>query len=232
MTVKFTKQELRREFTLDLSGLGAVAPLVRGVLEGIEKQTIEVYHPDDEDAFLEADDGDGSQELHGRATLPVSIPEWLCVACQRIRLADEGDALRRDAPSEVLAWYSSNVAKVLFPHSSLQKPIGPAGLDAEIVLRDGAIGLLPGSPDGFKFVVAHELAHAFDAMKVAVPAAMDWDVFWERALRRGLVNEQACWVKSLHKYFLDDYGSESELAVVEEYWPSHAKRWFEALRKP
>jgi len=28
---------------------------------------------------------------------------------------------------------------------------------------------------------------------------------------------------------LDDYGGAGELAMIERYWPDHAKRWFDAV---
>jgi hypothetical protein len=31
--------------------------------------------------------------------------------------------------------------------------------------------------------------------------------------------------------FADSYGEENELGVIEEYWPSQAKGWFEASRQ-
>jgi hypothetical protein len=235
--MKFTSKTVRRKFEFDLRWLGPLAQAVVHVLDSLEKHTVEVYRPDDEEAFLTRLDDDGRLPLHARADLAVRIPEWICVACQRIRLQDEGDAARAAERPDALAWYYSNAQGLLFPADRLQEPVGPAGLDAEIVLTHKAVeyltaGAAEEDPDKFQFIVAHELVHAFDAMRVIVPAVMDWKTYWEKALGSGSQCDAAREMASFHALFLDDYGGENELAMIEEYWPSQARRWFEAFRGP
>ena len=49
--MEFASQEVTRAFEFDVSGLGPLAAGVLQILDCIEKDTIAVYNPDDEDAF-------------------------------------------------------------------------------------------------------------------------------------------------------------------------------------
>jgi hypothetical protein len=231
--MNFRPQIVKRKFEVDLTRLGWLEPVVAEVLDQMEKQTVRVYRPDDEAAFCMLLEGDGASVLHERATLSVNIPEWLCVACQRIRLGYAEDSPPETVPSGAAGWYDHNARRVLFPSDCLQEPVGPAGLDAEIVLLGETLEHLARCRNGWdqvRFVVAHELVHVFEAMRFFVPAVMNWKVFWDKALHCGTLLDVVFKMLSLHHRFLDDYGSQRELAMLEEYWPSRAGRWFQALR--
>lgn len=242
MTIKFRSKTIRREFQLDLGELGPFAPAVMEVLQTVQKDTIGVYRPDDEEAFRTRFDEGGHQVLHEAANLNVSIPEWLCAACQSIRWESEEDAAWEGRTSTTLAWYSHNTNGTLFAVNSrlgtgtLRKPVGPAGFQGEIVLTFGMQQwLCSGNEkdrDKFRFVVAHELVHVFEGMRVIVPAFIDWDTYWERALRGGLQADAPAEIAQRSSKCLDQYGGLSELAMIEEYWPSETKRWCEAFRGP
>ena len=83
----------------------------------------------------------------------------------------------------------------------------------------------------FKCIIAHELVHVFDMMRFVVPAFMDWRSFWTHVLEEG----SACDILQSRfnciSSFVDCYGEESELAMIEEDWPSQAKIWFDAFRQ-
>jgi len=169
----------------------------------------------------------------------VSIPEWFCVACQRIRWETEEDAGRAGREAGDVAWYASNAAESLFGlrvelgTPSIFKPVGPAGCTGEIVLTFHAQQLLcsddPDDHNKFRFIVAHELVHAFKAMRFIVPAFLDWDTYWATALQLG--SKADCPAEMLHicGKCLDQYGSDAELQMIEEYWPSGARQWFKAF---
>lgn len=81
-----------------------------------------------------------------------------------------------------------------------------------------------------KFVIAHELTHVFDMVRLLVPAFKNWRKFWRNVLEEGLRCEDAARFYALHGTFVDDYGSENELAMVMQYWPSRAEEWFAACK--
>ena len=224
---------LERTFRLDLAPNPQLLLLVPQVIERIENDELGVYRPDDEDAFEIVIDN-GTIRVHERATLNVSIREWLCVACQIIRFdsCEEEDSPRDS--SGTLAWYQNNAMQVLIPPNTEHRPQGPAALTGEIVLTNSIQQWFCSPTDQdvgrFCFVLAHELVHVFEAMRVIVPAVMDWETFWEKALQRGTVCEAACEVGLLHLAALDDYGNENELLMIERYWPSLAQNWHDAFR--
>jgi hypothetical protein len=202
------------------------------VLAGIENDTLKVFSPSDDGALNDDLDESGAVVLEARATVPVSIKEWLPVACQFIRVetAAEERRLGSRRDKRVLAYYLTNACEVLWPEE-IDEPAGPAALIAGIVLTNefhraclrkrGVVEL------GLKHVIAHELVHVFDAMRYVVPAFMDWEAFGDKMLadrtRCGLLisllNEKGV--------FVDDYGKQNELAMIEAYWPSHARQWFD-----
>jgi hypothetical protein len=227
--MKFPTKTVKRKFKLDLELFAPFARAVAHVLEPLEKHTIEVYRPDDETAFHVATDRARHYRLHARTSLAVPIAEWICVACQRIRLEDEGDHTRLTKNPKAVAWYKSNAKTVLFPEDGLQQPVEPAGLDAEIVLPHNAVRYLSEgdreqATDKFLFSVAHELVHAFDAMRIIVPAVMGWEAYWQKALGGGSRSDETRVTAEWHSLFLDDYGSRHELEMIKEYWPTQAQR--------
>jgi hypothetical protein len=68
-----------------------------------------------------------------RATLPISIREWLCVGCQSIN-----DAFRLDPGDSkaCLAYYKHNSFQTIFPQRG-QTPPGPAAFICGIQRRRG-----------------------------------------------------------------------------------------------
>ena len=240
MTTKFRRRAVKRTLEVDLSWLEPFTPAVLEVFECMEKDTIDVFRPDDEDAFAMLRDDAGIVDLRAKANLSVSIPDWFCVACQRIRRENEEDVGREGRHETTVAWYASNAAETLLGllrhlgTTSLTEPVGPAGCTGEVVLTDHAERLLcsgaPSDRDSFRFIVAHELVHVFEAMRVIVPAFMDWDTYWEKALHEGCCTDIPREMLHIGNNVLDDYGSDNELAMIEEYWPSRARQWFEAFR--
>ena len=168
-------------------------------------------------------DKQGNEVVNKRATLPVSVREWLAVGCQVI------DEDRNCGPN--LGYFTHNAFSVIFDENAWSSP-GPAAYLGRIRIspnsypRDNS----DAEHDAHMFVIAHELVHAFDMMRFIVPAVMDWTSFWKIALKDGGLCDavkNSFMTKSL---FLDDYGSENELAMIEDFWPSHAKRWFDAFQ--
>ena len=82
--------------------------------------------------------------------------------------------------------------------------------------------------NGVCWVVAHELVHVIEAIRVIVLAFMDWETYWSVALQNGVAGDSAVEIATHESLFLDEYGSENELAMVKQYWPSHADAWFSA----
>jgi hypothetical protein len=79
----------------------------------------------------------------------------------------------------------------------------------------------------FQFILAHELAHVFDALKYLVPAFKNWRAFWKNVLNEGC-NINAMYERLTDKtIFLDDYGHNNELEGIRDYWPSRADVWFQ-----
>ncbi|NLF68733.1 MAG: hypothetical protein GX575_06715 [Candidatus Anammoximicrobium sp.] len=236
MTTKFRRRAVKRTLEVDLTWLEPLTPAVLEVFECMEKDTIDVFRPDDEDAFAVVRDDAGGWDIRAKANLSVSIPDWFCVACQRIRRENEED---QGLNQRAIAWYKRNAAESLFGLShqgvtSLMQPVGPAGCTGEIVFTDRVEQLLcsgaPSDRDRFRFIVAHELVHVFDAMRVIVPAFMDWDTYWEKALHDGCCTDRPVEILQRCSEGLDQYGSDIELGLIEEYWPSKSRQWFEAFR--
>lgn len=50
--MRFKSRSVTRDFEFSLRPLGPVAPIVGEVLQLMENQTLEVYRPDDEEAFV------------------------------------------------------------------------------------------------------------------------------------------------------------------------------------
>lgn len=207
---------------------------VQAVIDRIENDTINVYRPDDEEALCPVMDDDGATRVDARALTPVSIREWLPVVCQFIRWNGPLDeqSSRSGKRGGVVAWYQSNALSVLWPPGDAA-PAGPGALIAGIVLIpercvDYADADAP--CDRLMCVVAHELVHAFNAMRWVVPAFMDWDSFYSKVLQEGALCDTLAICGGWRSLFVDDYGSDTELAEIQTYWPSQAERWFTAFR--
>jgi hypothetical protein len=108
------------------------------------------------------------------------------------------------------------------------RPGGPAALECEIRLSTHVFGKESVTLDTIKLIIAHELAHAFDLMRLSVPAVMNWNDFWNKPLARGTRCKQALLTIERWSQQLDDYGSQSELDCLRKYWPSYAEQWLQA----
>jgi hypothetical protein len=231
--VKFKSRALLRKFELHLDRLGLCRDLVEGVFDCLASKTIRVHSPHDsgDPESESAEEGPGaSRPRHPRR---VNIADWFACACQRIRLEDESgrDQKRPGRTAATLAWYANNFDQTLLPVDSSLVPIGPCGVEGEIVLTRTSLSLLQrGEIDAFRFVVAHEVTHALDALTWVVPAFQDWDHFRESVdyLLSGPDDIREILHQQWHA--TDDYGSPKELEMVERYWPGHAKQWLEAFR--
>lgn len=188
--------------------------------------------PSDEKAFGPRDRGD----THATVMREVRILDWLSAACQVIRMESVDEAEQLEQREQTVAWYRQNSAETLFPSFAEHRPPGPAAFMGEIVLTQShALPLLLArdqrSHDALRFVLAHELVHAFESLPFIVPAFVDWDTYWEVGLASGCDSDEACFLKSRHAVTLDDYGGAGELRAIKRYWPSSAKVWFDAFRR-
>jgi hypothetical protein len=224
------KRRLTRTFKLEIQA-SKFSPDVRHVLDALENDTLMVFRPDDASAFVPCFADDGALLVNHRATLPVSIREWLPLGCQWIGLADDIPT----GKSGSLAWYETNWVKVICPIHD-RTPLGPSALIGDIYLTDQCLPKddSPDHLDAFHFVVAHELVHVFDPLRFVVPAAMNWRQFSEFALGNpsgsgNLECEDAIMRYQEISRFVDDYGRNNERAMVTDYWPSFADRWFAAM---
>ena len=224
----------RRKFqtTIDMDLYGRFA---QEVVDGIENDTVNVLRPDDENALAEVQDRDGAILLDARATLPVSVREWLPVVCQFIHWEGELDIVfggGGEGRDTTAAYYRSNASEVLWPVGSFDAA-GPGALVAGVVLRrsqcvgDGA-QCTPAECDRLRFVLAHELIHAIHAMKFVVPAFMNWRAFWRKVLGEGARCDLLGSNHEIRSGILDRYGTELELKEILQFWPSQGQRWFDA----
>jgi len=229
--VQIASKTISRTFQLDLDGLGGAAREVLEVFAALESDTLGVYSPYDPDALLDEPDDEGDIRLRSRATQPAKISDWVACACQQIRFAQEWDTStdRKFRTEHTHAWYSNNLARTLIVWDGLSPPVGPCGVTGEIVLTEPIMGLFAARHlDAFRFTVAHELTHVFDALAWVVPAFQDWEAFCTNINPLGRGADQIVIDDVLHSETLDDYGGEKELWMIERYWPGHAKRWFDA----
>lgn len=201
------------------------------VIESIENDELLVYDPKDKDAFCNDFDENGAERLLSRAKTPISIKEWLCVGCQCIRYKYEGTDEKTS--ENAVACYRHNGPKVLWPAYSNWELEGPAAFIGEILIL-GQIRneCFSGSNENaFKFIIAHELVHVFDILKYVVPAFIDWQSFWKCVLGDGMSCDILQTQLNFKGLFVDSYGKSNELAMIEQYWPSQAKVWFDAFRQ-
>jgi len=226
--MKLQNKAVVRNFSLRVDLPPPFDSLASEVVDLIETDEVLVVDPADEGAFILQP----GEFLEEKATFPIRITEWLPVACQTIRLQDEGDGPMTDG---ALAHYASNANKVVFGIGSLTQPPGPAAHSGEIVIcRQVYTGesevRFHESYDAFRFVIAHELVHAFDNLRVLVSACLDWETMWHTALRGGIANEEAAQQYAWRALTLDQYDSKEELESIRLYWPSRVENWFKAFR--
>ena len=205
----------------------AIPPLdqiVWELIDSIENDQLTVFDAHDENALIETATTDSPVDLFGRAKTPIIIKEWLCVSCQVIRW-EIGDELH---DPRNLAMYSHNAPRVMYPKGAMYLPPGPTAFFGDIVIRECFSN--PQDLDKLSFIIAHEMKHAIDMLRMLVPAIQDWPAFWENVLHGGCCVDLALSFQQYQALFLDDYGSPNELAAVAEYWPSKAEKWFKAFR--
>lgn len=225
-------KKLVRTFRIEISdGLLQCKNWTRDVIEGIENDRLLLLNTDM--PFSMDLEPDGSVTIDSRYQEPVSIKEWLPIACQNIRM-QSGPKDDFDRPDAGPALYRSNAGEVLFPCGVNYMPPGPAAFHGEIVFASEFIWKIfddPKGEDKFKFVVAHELVHVLNFLRILVPAFQNWERYWNVFLGEGCacdeINQQ--WLFS--NVFVDSYGEEAELAMISEFWPKNAKRWFDAFRQ-
>ena len=225
--MKIKSKILRRKFSLRIELPPPHDKWAHDVVDSIERDELMVIDPADEGAFRLSE----GEILGERAKIPISISEWLCVGCQVIRLHEESDS---GMEGNVLGHSANNLPAVLWG-SSMAMPAGPAAYFGEIVIRNPSSvkedqSKFFTSPDAFRFLIAHELVHVFDAMRVLVPACMDWEAFWMNASHEGFMREEILEQYTWNAMSLDQYGDAGELNAVQQFWPSHAEKWFLAMR--
>jgi len=202
------------------------------VIHSIENDMLLVFDPEDEDALTQETNAKGEWLVNKRTTMRISIREWLCVGVQLIgEVAGDPEATRKDKEN-VLAYYRHNASTCLYPPDGSTPP-GPVAFSGQIRLwpeafpKDNSAKSL----DSFRFIIAHELVHVFDAMRLLVPAVMNWRKVWTSILGQGTRCDLASSHYEANTGFLDAYATENELRSVAAYWPSRAKKWFNAVRR-
>lgn len=198
---------------------------INEVIDSIEIKNLKVLDPGDKAASHSYYDEQGVEQLDGRCTLEVPLQEWLPVGCQCVRdYHNVLDHFRDDG----IAAYIDNARIVLCPIGPVRTEIiGPSAFVGEIVISPDVKKL---SEDKFKCVIAHELVHVFDMMRLVVPAVIDWPKFKENVLEDGYACETIARRFANFQDFVDNYGQEDERQRLQEFWPSHADKWFDAFR--
>jgi len=224
-------KELTRTFSLQISkDLIKCRKWTQEVIDEIENDRLSVISTNEPLSITPSTDG--SIEIDSYFKRQVSIKEWLPIACQNIR--------RQQGPSDdfdrkkVFACYKSNAAEVLFPVGFNVMPPGPVAFNAAIIFESEFIWSVMESSGGenkFKFALAHELVHVFNFMRFLVPAFQNWKRFWKICLDEGDACEEIEQLWMFKNCFVDSYGNEREFAMVEQYWPKKAKKWFDAFRE-
>ena len=231
-----TPVALRREFKLVVAE-SCYRNLVLDVLNSIENDVIHVFSPEDENAFLQnseaasasvvqeaaASTGAGASQnrvwgtviLDRRANIPVSIREWLPVACQWIGLCPF-----KDEQADSYGFYRSNTSGVILPIDAEVPPLGPVGFNGYIALNSAKCVTLAKErgEDAVRLVIAHELVHAIDMLRILVPAVQDWEAFWTRVLGQGTPSYSVADFFETPSEILDQYGTVDEYLRILAFW--------------
>src|SRR5438309_5357792 len=111
---RHASKSARRTFKLQIGVQMPHRQWVHDVLDAIENDTVLVFDPKDDEAVFPVLDAQEDEIINARAKIPVSIREWLPVACQFIYF--DGQHLKfQDNNQEYFAVYSNNASEVLFP---------------------------------------------------------------------------------------------------------------------
>lgn len=130
--------------------------------------------------------------------------------------------------------YRQNGAEVIYPIGDTHMPAGPSMFSGQIIVSSEYFSEKAESsadPDQLRCVIAHEFVHVLSLLQLLVPGFKNWPLCWEKLLGAGSHCENAQRHYNFQNWILDDYGSEKELLMVANYWPSLAEQWFNALRK-
>ncbi len=229
MKFKTKTRRFKTKFCLPFP-MGICEQYAKEVIESIETDELLVFDPKDEKGLDDIFTDDGALLIHEKAKIPVKVREWLPVGCQCIRYG-----VHEEVEKNALAHYRSNSSQVLWPAYAEHKPEGPAAFVGEIVISPHHLVIpnldKPFFKDMFKCVVAHELVHVFEYLRFVAPAFMNWRSFWHTFLSGGLDCEQLCRHLQDSNTFVDRYGTRIELSCLQDYWPSQAKKWFNAFRR-
>jgi hypothetical protein len=203
------------------------------VINLINNRTLKVFDPCDETLFRDVACCNYDTVIE-KAKDEIKISDYLPLACQCIRWIDicyDKELLPNNYTK--LASYWSNINRSLFPKYPAH-PLGPSAFIGEIVLyeklRDEIRTRNAESENRFKYVIAHELVHVFNEMRIIVPAFRNWDNFWERPLQNGNCCQKARDMKNRLNNYIDSYGTDVELSELKKYWPVSAETWFNSMR--
>jgi len=226
------KKTLVRKFDLQISSnLIYCRKWALEVIGGIENDRLLTL--DENEEFSLRTSEDGSLQIDSCFKYPVSIKEWLPIACQSIR-SQAGPQDDFDNPSGI-ACYKSFAGEVLFPCGGGFIPAGPVAFNGAIIFSTDFVNSVseegPDVEAKFKCVMAHELVHVFDIMKFLVPAFRNWENFWKVCLGDGTACDEIERLLMFNSVFIDDYGTDNESVMIAEYWPTSARKWFDAFRK-
>ena len=227
--------KLERRFGLKICVNGRYKEWIQDVIRGIEKETLLVFDPKRTNSFSDINRCDKIDRfIEEKATLEYSISEYLPLACQCIRFMDEKIDTelkkQKDTKSDISACYCSNIEKtILFPRNN--GLISPSAFIGEILLCFDITQLSCyryESEKPFKYLIAHELVHAFNHMRFIVPAFFNWDSFWQKSLNSSIDCSKARTALKKVNGNIDKYGTDIELKELQKYWPNNAEEWVNA----
>jgi hypothetical protein len=230
--------KLERQFRLSIYIDGRYKDWIEDVINNIEKETLRVFDAQKSGIFKNISFySEIDRFLEEKAEVEIKIPEYLPLACQSIRFFYEDSDKELEAEKEkypnIPASYWSNIRETILSQRG-SSSLSPSAFIGRIVLYDDIMDVLPltkkESENPFKYLIAHELIHAFNVMRFMVPAFMDWDSFYKNVLESGCDHWGAKQVLSRLDNVLDSYGTESELNELKKYWPSNAEKWFNAAK--
>ncbi len=252
--ILFTKSiTKRRNFSLRIDlGRGVLEQYVREVIDCMEKDVLTVcrpLHPDIIYALGKWKKGsteyEHAKKLRSKEKaeylqsmlMDVRIRDWLSVGCQCIRFGVTSDAKKSKTAGPVACYESSS--EVLWPVNGWHRcirPAGPAAFVGEIIIshhlqKDSPEYNTPQYSHYFKHIISHELLHVFNYMRFVVPAFINWQVFWDKFLWNGMLCSEVIDVLEQSNEIIDRYGTKYELARLQEFWPSHAKKWLDGYRR-
>ncbi len=232
------KLKIERYFALKNCLDGKYKQWADEIIEGIESQELTIFNTEDEVKFIDVyRNKEIDKFIKETARKKINISNYLPLVCQCIRFIDEDMDIELKKEQEekkvLLASYWSNIKRAILPAPHME-PLGPSAFIGEIVLYDIESKLSPykdESEEPFKYLIAHELVHAFNEMRIIVPAFLDWKAFWEKILQGGSCCQDARQLMARTNRNIDSYGSNKELKELKKYWPSKAEGWFNSYKE-